>query len=48
MAKSITAANKVSFGKRKTGKAAKSKGPKDKNMYKYRGQGRWLEKTKRN
>lgn len=40
MAKSIVAANKVSFGKRKTGKASKSKGPKDKNKSKYVGQGR--------
>jgi hypothetical protein len=36
----ITNANKVSFGKRKGGKAAKSKGPKDKNISKYRGQGK--------
>ncbi len=31
---------KISFGKRKKGKAAKSKGPKDKKLSKYRGQGR--------
>lgn len=31
---------KISFGKRKKGKAAKSKGPKDKKVSKYRGQGR--------
>lgn len=31
---------KVSFGKRKGGKAKKSKGPKDKSVSKYRGQGR--------
>ncbi len=31
---------KISFGKRKKGKAAKSKGPKDKKISKYRGQGR--------
>jgi hypothetical protein len=30
---------KVSFGKRKGGKAAKSRGPKDKSVSKYRGQG---------
>jgi hypothetical protein len=38
--KSGTGANKVSFGKRKGGKAKKSKGPKDKNVSKYRSQGR--------
>ena len=38
--KSSTEANKVSFGKRKGGKARKSKGPKDKAVSKYRGQGR--------
>lgn len=32
--------NKISFGKRKGGKARKSKGPKDKKVSKYRGQGR--------
>lgn len=31
---------KISFGKRKGGKARKSKGPKDKAVSKYRGQGR--------
>lgn len=31
---------KVSFGKRKGGKAAKSSGPKDKKVSKYRGQGK--------
>ena len=31
---------KVSFGKRKGGKAAKSRGPKDKSVSKYRGQGK--------
>jgi hypothetical protein len=36
----VTNANKVSFGKRKGGKAAKSKGPKDKNISKYKGQGK--------
>ena len=38
--KSSTGATKVSFGKRKGGKARKSKGPKDKSVSKYRGQGR--------
>jgi hypothetical protein len=31
---------KISFGKRRKGKAQKSKGPKDKPVSKYRGQGR--------
>lgn len=31
---------KVNFGKRKGGKAKKHKGPKDKPVSKYRGQGR--------
>lgn len=31
---------KLTFGKRKGGKAKKSNGPKDKNVSKYRGQGR--------
>ncbi len=31
---------KVSFGKRKGGRAAKSAGPKQKSVSKYRGQGR--------
>ena len=31
---------KVTFGKRKGGKAAKSRGPKDKKFSAYRGQGR--------
>jgi len=39
-AKSSGSNNKVTFGKRKGGKAAKSKGPKAKNFSKYRGQGR--------
>lgn len=30
---------KISFGRRKGGKAAKSSGPKDKKVSKYRGQG---------
>lgn len=32
-------AKKISFGKRKGGKASKSRGPKDKPVSKYRGQG---------
>jgi hypothetical protein len=35
-----TDARKISFGKRKKGKAQKSKGPKDKPVSKYQGQGR--------
>jgi hypothetical protein len=31
---------KISFGKRRKGKAQKSKGPKDKSVSKYQGQGR--------
>lgn len=33
-------ARKITFGKRKGGKATKSRGPKDKKVSKYRGQGR--------
>jgi len=41
MAKSIRSeSNKISFGKRKGGKAQKTKGPKDKPTKKYVGQGR--------
>ena len=40
MAKSVGNSNKVSFGKRKTGKAKKTSGPKVKEVSKYRGQGR--------
>jgi hypothetical protein len=42
MAKSKSSAEskKISFGRRKGGKAAKSRGPKDKKVSKYRGQGR--------
>jgi len=40
MAKSISGANKVTFGKRKGGKPSKSKGPKVKSTSLYRGQGR--------
>lgn len=31
---------KITFGKRKGGKPAKSKGPKEKSVSKYRGQGK--------
>lgn len=42
MAKSKSAAsnNKISFGKRKGGKAQKTSGPKDKPTKKYIGQGK--------
>lgn len=41
MAKSTRGdAKKVTFGKRRTGKAQKFSGPKDKPVSKYRGQGR--------
>lgn len=36
----ITSSNKLTFGKRKGGKATKSRGPKQKAVSKYRGQGR--------
>jgi len=36
----LTDIKKISFGKRKGGKAAKSSGPKDKAVSRYRGQGR--------
>ena len=39
--KKSTASNKpITFGKRKGGKPTKSRGPKDKNVSKYQGQGR--------
>jgi|TARA_R110000868_G_scaffold14285_1_gene66339 hypothetical protein len=38
--KSIGDVKKVTFGARKTGKAKKGSGPKDKSVSKYRGQGR--------
>jgi hypothetical protein len=38
--KSLGDARKVTFGKRKGGKPAKSSGPKAKAVSKYRGQGR--------
>jgi hypothetical protein len=40
MAKATTTSNKINFGKRKTGKYKKSSGPKDKNVSKYRAQGK--------
>ena len=40
MAKSLGNAIKTSFGKRKGGKARKSRGPKDKSISKYKGQGK--------
>jgi len=40
MAKGKQDSHKVSFGKRKGGKARKSRGPKDKKVSKYVGQGR--------
>lgn len=40
MAKSLSELRKVTFGRRKGGKAKKGKGPKDKPVSKYRGQGR--------
>lgn len=39
MKKSITSNKPVTFGKRKKGKAQKSRGPKDKHVKKYKGQG---------
>ena len=38
--KSLGDSRKVTFGKRKGGKPAKSRGPKDKKVSKYQGQGR--------
>lgn len=40
MKKGNTSSNKIQFGKRKGGKAQKSRGPKDKSVSKYRGQGK--------
>ena len=40
MAKATSSVKKISFGKRKGGKASKTKGPKDKAVSKYRGQGK--------
>lgn len=39
-AKSIGDSRKISFGKRKKGKAQKRRGPKDKQIKKYNRQGR--------
>lgn len=38
--KSLGDIKKISFGQRKGGKAAKSRGPKAKKVSKYRGQGK--------
>lgn len=40
MKKGKSESRKVTFGKRKGGKARKSRGPKDKKVSKYRGQGK--------
>ncbi len=40
MAKDKQVNNKLNFGKRKVGKAFKSKSPKDKQTKQYKGQGR--------
>lgn len=40
MAKGISNSQKLTFGKRKSGKASKSRGPKSKPVSKYRGQGK--------
>lgn len=40
MKKNASEARKINFGKRKGGKARKTKGPKDKSRSKYRGQGK--------
>ena len=40
MAKSANTAQKLSFGKKGTGKAKKGYGPKEQKPKKYRGQGR--------
>lgn len=39
MAKSTSDLKKITFGVRRKGKASKRKGPKDKPVSKYRGQG---------
>lgn len=39
MAKSTSELKKITFGVRRKGKATKRKGPKDKHISKYRGQG---------
>lgn len=40
MAKPISTLNKTTFGRRKGGKPKKGKGPKEKSVSKYKGQGR--------
>lgn len=40
MARALSSAVKITFGKRKGGKAKKGHGPKEKATSKYRGQGR--------
>jgi|TARA_R110002126_G_scaffold92015_1_gene218652 hypothetical protein len=40
MAKVTGTSTKLSFGKRKGGKAQKTRGPKQKSVSKYRGQGK--------
>lgn len=40
MAKSTNTSRKITFGVRRKGKARKTKGPKDKPVSKYRGQGK--------
>lgn len=40
MAKVLGNSTKLSFGKRKSGKSKKAKGPKDKSVSKYKGQGK--------
>ncbi len=40
MAKSVSSVKKVSFGKKRTGKAKNTNTPKGKSIKKYRGQGR--------
>lgn len=40
MAKATGTSSKLSFGKRKGGKAQKTRGPKQKSVSKYRGQGK--------
>jgi hypothetical protein len=40
MAKATGTSVKLSFGKRKGGKAQKTRGPKQKSVSKYRGQGK--------
>jgi hypothetical protein len=40
MTKSMNNERKITFGRRKGGKPAKTRGPKDKRVSKYRSQGR--------